>query len=78
MERTEKTPCVYIMASRRDGVLYIGVTSDLGDRVVIHKNDLVDGFTSKHRVHRLVYYEMHESMEAAIKRETRLKKWKRA
>jgi len=73
-----KQPCVYIMASRRDGVLYIGVTSALGDRVFIHKNDLVDGFTKKYGVHRLVYYEMHATMPDAIRRETQLKKWKRA
>ena len=67
-----------MMASQRDGVLYIGVTSCLFDRVVIHKQDLHEGFTKKYRVHRLVYYEMHESMPLAIIRETRLKKWKRA
>jgi len=77
-EHWAKVPCVYIMASARDGVLTIGVTSDLPGRVAIHKQDLVDGFTRKYRVHRLVYCEMHETMEQAIARETRLKKWKRA
>jgi putative endonuclease len=74
----EKTPCVYIMASGRDGVLYIGVTSELPRRVSGHKQDVRDGFTKRYGVHRLVYYEMHETMAAAISRETRLKKWKRA
>ena len=66
------------MASKRDGVLYIGVTSALEDRVSIHKQNLVDGFTKKYGVHRLVYYKFHESMPEAILRETRIKKWKRA
>lgn len=74
----EKRPCVYIMASERDGVLYIGVTSQLADRVSIHKQDLVEGFTKTYGGHRLVYYEMHETIDAAITRETRLKKWHRA
>ena len=73
-----KHPCVYILASRRNGTLYIGVTSDVLDRVAIHKQDLIEGFTKRYGVHRLVYYEMHESMEQAIRREKRLKKWKRA
>jgi putative endonuclease len=73
-----KTPCVYIMASKPNGVLYTGVTSALCDRVVIHKQDLIDGFTKKYGVHRLVYYEMHETMEQAIRRESQIKKWKRA
>ncbi len=72
-----KTPCVYILASARNGSLYVGVTSDLADRVSIHVQDLVPGFTAKHRVHRLVYYEMHETMQAAIRREKQLKKWNR-
>jgi len=66
------------MASKRDGVLYIGVTSALCDRVSIHKQDLLDGFTKKYGVHTLVYYEMLETMDQAITRETRMKKWKRA
>ena len=73
-----KRPCIYIMASMRDGVLYIGVTSNLEDRVSIHKQDLFDGFSKKYGVHRLVYYEFFETMPDAILRETRLKKWKRA
>jgi putative endonuclease len=72
-----KSPCVYILASDRNGTLYIGVTSDLEGRMSMHLQNLLAGFTAKHRVHRLVYYEMHESMDAAILREKRLKKWNR-
>ena len=72
-----KSPCVYILASDRNGTLYIGVTSDLEGRMSVHLQSLLAGFTSKYRVHRLVYYEMHESMDAAIVREKRLKKWNR-
>lgn len=73
-----KKPCVYFMASKPDGVLYIGVTSQLVRRVSVHKQDLVEGFTKQHGVHRLVYYELHETMADAIARESQLKKWKRA
>jgi putative endonuclease len=73
----EKQPAVYILASQRNGTLYVGVTSDLVKRVWQHKNDLVDGFTQQYKIHRLVWYEMHETMESAIVREKRLKKWKR-
>jgi len=72
-----KHPCVYILASRRNGTLYIGVTSDLPWRVSLHKQDLIDGFTKKYRVSLLVYYEMHPTMEAAIRREKQLKEWRR-
>ena len=65
------------MAGKRLGTLYIGVTSDLVARVYEHKNDLVDGFTKKHKVHTLVYYQQFEDIEAAILEEKRLKKWKR-
>jgi len=74
---SERLPCVYILASQRNGTLYIGVTSDLIKRVWEHKNDLVEGFTKKYAVHRLVYYEMLENMESAIQREKQLKKWNR-
>ena len=74
----EKQPAVYLLASKRNGTLYIGVTSDLAKRVWEHKNDLVEGFTKRYRVHRLVWYEVHESMESAIKREKSIKEWKRA
>ena len=73
-----KLPCVYILASRPNGTLYIGVTSNLVQRVWQHRNHLADGFTRQYRVHRLVWYEPHPSMEAAITRERRLKKWHRA
>jgi len=73
----ERSPCVYILASKKNGTLYIGVTSDLVKRVWEHQNDLVEGFTKKYAVHRLVYYEMLEDMEAAIQREKQLKKWNR-
>ena len=69
---------MYILASDRNGTLYVGVTSSLPDRVAIHKQDLMDGFTKRYGVHRLVYYEMHETMAQAIQRENRLKKWNRA
>jgi putative endonuclease len=72
-----KNPCIYILASGRNGTLYIGVTSDLAGRMSIHVQELVPGFSAKHHVHRLVYYEMHLSMDAAIKREKQLKKWNR-
>ena len=74
----EKQPAVYILASKRNGTLYIGVTSDLTKRVWEHKNDMVEGFTMRYNVHRLVWYEIHESMESAITREKRIKEWKRA
>ena len=73
-----KQPAVYILASRRNGTLYIGVTSDLVKRVWQHRNDLVEGFTKKYRVHHLVYYELHNDMGAAVRRERQLKKWNRA
>lgn len=73
----ERCPAVYILASGRNGTLYIGVTSDLCRRVWEHKQDWVDGFTKKYGVHRLVYYEVHGDMFAAITREKQLKKWNR-
>ena len=69
---------MYILASRRNGTLYIGVTSDLVKRVWQHKNDVASGFTIKYGVHMLVYYEVHADMAEAIRREKRLKKWNRA
>jgi putative endonuclease len=76
--RPAKQPCVYILASTRDGILYIGVTSNLAQRIALHKQDLVEGFTKRYGVHTLVYYETHETMSAAIRREKQLKKWNRA
>ena len=73
-----KTYYVYMLASRKDGVLYIGVTNDLLKRVWEHKNAAVGGFTEKYFVHRLVWYEMTNDVFAAIAREKQLKKWERA
>jgi len=72
-----KIPCVYILASRRNGTLYTGITSDLSKRVWEHKNNLVEGFSKRYGVHRLVWYEVHETMDSAIQREKRIKKWNR-
>ena len=72
-----KQPCVYILASGRNGTLYIGVTSDLVKRVWQHKADVIDGFTKRYGVHLLVWFEIHHSMESAIMRETAMKAWKR-
>jgi len=73
----DKQPAVYLLASKRNGTLYIGVTSDLVKRVWEHKNDIFEGFTKRYNVHNLVWYEIHENMESAIVREKRLKGWKR-
>ena len=70
-------PCVYIMASRRNGTLYTGVTSDLIQRVHEHREGTLPGFTSKHGVKRLVWFEQHSTMDHAITREKRIKKWLR-
>ncbi len=68
---------VYILASKRNGTLYIGATSDLARRVEEHKQDVVEGFTKRYQVHTLVYYEAHEDIRDAIERERQLKKWER-
>jgi putative endonuclease len=68
---------VYILASKRNGTLYVGITKDLLRRVWEHKNDFVKGFTQKYRVHMLVYHEQCENVEAAIQREKHLKSWHR-
>lgn len=73
----ERVPCVYILASAPRGTLYIGVTSNLQQRIWQHKNDLVEGFTRQYRVHTLVWYEVHETMESAIGREKAIKAWQR-
>jgi len=72
-----KHPAVYILASRPQGTLYIGVTSDLVKRIWEHKQDLTEGFTKKYRVHTLVYFEQHDTMIQAITREKQLKHWNR-
>lgn len=70
-------PAVYIMASKRNGTLYVGVTSNLTQRVWQHREGGVAGFTQTHQLKRLVWYEQHETMESAINREKRLKNWLR-
>ncbi|MDE2842405.1 MAG: GIY-YIG nuclease family protein [Chloroflexota bacterium] len=72
-----RNPCVYILASRPNGAIYIGVTSNLQQRVWQHKSDFVKGHTANYQIHDLVWYEMHDNMESAITREKRLKKWNR-
>jgi putative endonuclease len=73
-----KQPAVYILASKRNGALYVGITSDLIKRIWEHRNDLVEGFTNRYGVHHLVWYELHGTMESAIQREKRLKEWRRS
>ena len=72
-----KQPCVYLLASKYRGVLYIGVTSDLPSRIWQHKQKLVAGFTRKYNVNQLVWYESHSTMYQAITREKQIKKWMR-
>jgi putative endonuclease len=74
----ERLYCVYILASKIGGTLYVGVTSDLVRRIYQHKSDVVAGFTKQYGVHRLVYFEIHDDVREAIRREKRLKKWNRA
>ncbi len=68
---------VYLLASKRNGTLYIGVTNDLERRIYEHKNHLIKGFTEKYNVHMLVYFEQTSNIEAALQREKQLKKWNR-
>ena len=72
-----KQPAVYILANKRNGTLYTGVTGDLVKRVWQHRNNLAEGFSSKHATHLLVYYERHDDMPGAITREKQIKAWKR-
>jgi len=72
-----KNPAVYILASQRNGTLYIGVTSDLVKRIWQHKEGAIDGFTSQYGVKKLVWFEQHETMESAIHKEKVMKKWLR-
>ena len=69
----ERIPCVYILASKRNGTLYTGVTSNLQKRLQEHQSETSDGFTKKYHVHTLVYFEVHETMEDAISREKQIK-----
>ena len=73
----ERDPTVYILTNGPRGTLYIGVTSDLIKRIWEHKNDAVDGFTKKYRIHHLVWFEQHETIVSAIAREKAIKEWKR-
>ncbi|MBL8521920.1 MAG: GIY-YIG nuclease family protein [Betaproteobacteria bacterium] len=72
-----RQPCVYLLASKGNGTLYVGVTSDLVKRVWEHKGGFVEGFTQDHNVKLLVWYEVHETMSSAIEREKAIKKWNR-
>jgi len=74
----ERQPCVYLLASKRNGTLYTGVTSNLVKRVWEHKQHAVAGFTRRYGVSSLVWYEVHETMESAIRREKAIKHWRRA
>jgi putative endonuclease len=71
-------PCLYILASERNGTLYVGVTSDIAGRAWVHRSDTAESFTKRYGIHRLVYVEFHETMPDAILREKRIKKWRRA
>jgi putative endonuclease len=73
-----KQPAVYILASQRNGTLYVGVTSNIQTRAWQHRNEAIAGFTKKYGVHTLVYYELHGDMITAITREKQIKKWNRA
>ncbi|WP_372447560.1 GIY-YIG nuclease family protein [Vibrio metschnikovii] len=77
MDYIDKLPCIYILASKPYGSLYIGVTSNLPKRIWEHKNHIVKGFTEKYQITNLVYYQQFETMQGAIYREKQLKKWNR-
>jgi putative endonuclease len=72
-----KSYYVYILASKRNGTLYVGITNDLIKRVWQHKNDIAGGFTKKYQIHKLAYFEETNDVESAIKREKQLKQWNR-
>ena len=76
--KLQREPCVYILASKANGTLYVGVTSDLVGRIWQHKNSVYGGFTKEYTIHTLVWYESHDTMESAIEREEAIKRWKRA
>ena len=71
------SPCVYILASKRNGTLYIGLTNDIARRMAEHRSGVFDGFTKKYSVHLLVRVEFHETMPLAMVREAQMKKWRR-
>ena len=73
-----RRPCVYILASRRNGTLYVGVTTDIARRAFEHRTDAIAGFTRRYGVHRLVFVEFHDSVAEAMRRENRIKRWRRA
>ena len=73
-----KQPAVYILTNQRNGTLYTGVTSDLIHRIYQHKHDFIPGFTSKYKLHTLVYFELNDSMNNAISREKQIKNWRRS
>ena len=73
----QKQPCVYILASKKNGTLYTGVTADIVCRVYEHKQNTIAGFSRRYAVHQLVYFELHENMIATIQREKQIKAWKR-
>lgn len=77
MEDTTKTGCVYLMASKRNGTLYLGVTSNLAARAYQHRNGLIEGFTRKHCCKTLVWYELYDDLQEARRRELQMKKCKR-
>ena len=77
MNKKEYRYYVYILASKKSGTLYIGVTSNIKKRIYEHKNNLIEGFTKKYRVHDLVYYEETSDIKSAIEREKQMKKWNR-
>ena len=73
----DKIPCIYILANKKNGTLYTGVTSNLSKRIYEHKNGLADGFTKRYSIHQLVYYEVAETILSAIEREKQIKSWSR-
>ena len=75
--KSEKTYYVYILANKRNGTLYIGISSNLKRRIYEHKNEIIEGFTKKYKIHLLVYYELFNNVNEAIMREKQLKKWNR-
>lgn len=72
-----KQPAVYMLSSQKNGTLYVGVTGELVRRVWQHKNNMVEGFSGRYGVHRLVWFELHDSMDTAISREKQIKNWQR-